>query len=178
MSNKSRFLGLAGAGLLAGAFISQFPLSAENVQKEDRAIIRTRTQVRMLDDLYKTAVVLITKHYVNSDTDLPAGSAAKALFKEMKQKGWHEVRLVDASGDPLVEANSPADDFEKTAVKAILDGNKTHEEVVSKEGKRYLRMATPVPVVMKKCTMCHPNYEKVPEGRAIGVLAYTMPVVE
>lgn len=42
--------------------------------KEDPAVERTRRQVRMLDDVYKTAVVLITKHYVKEDSDLPAGT--------------------------------------------------------------------------------------------------------
>ena len=40
----------------------------------------------MLDELYKTAVVLITKHYVDVDSDLPAGTAAIALFDAMKEK--------------------------------------------------------------------------------------------
>jgi hypothetical protein len=31
---------------------------------EDPAIVRTRQQALMLDDLYKTSVVLITEHYV------------------------------------------------------------------------------------------------------------------
>jgi hypothetical protein len=142
----------------------------------DPALERTRKQVRMLDDLYKTAVVLITEKYVNSDTDLPAGSAAKALFGAMKKKGWHEARLVDATGDPLIPGNAPADDFENEAVRQLLAGKAGHEQVVEKEGKRYLRAATPVPVVLKKCTMCHENYKSVKEGRPIGAISYIVPI--
>jgi hypothetical protein len=29
---------------------------------------------------------------------------------------------------------------------------------------------------MKKCVMCHPAYEKVPAGQAIGALGYTIPI--
>jgi hypothetical protein len=48
--------------------------------------------------------------------------------------------------------------------------------VVTIEGKRHLRAATPVPVVMKKCTMCHANYENVKKGVPIGVLSYDVPL--
>ena len=55
----------------------------------------------------------------------------------------------------------------------LLDGKAGYEQVVEKEGKRYLRSATPVPVVMDKCIMCHENYK----GKTIiGALGYTVPV--
>jgi len=169
---------LSVAALAAAAGMAALvPMGLSNAKDDaDPALERTRKQVRMLDDLYKTAVVLITDKYVNRDTDLPAGTAAKALFSAMKKKGWHDVRLVDASGDPIVAENAPADSFEKKAVEQLLKGQAGYEEVVDKGGKKYLRAATPVPVVMKKCIMCHPNYENVKEGQPIGALAYTLPI--
>ncbi|MCA9271030.1 MAG: DUF3365 domain-containing protein [Planctomycetales bacterium] len=143
---------------------------------EDAAVARTRKQVKMLDDLYKTAVVLITTHYVQEDSDLAAGEAAVALFAAMKEKGWHEVRLLDATGEPIVDANLPKDDFEKSAVKALLGGESWHEAVVDRDGKRYLRAATPIPVVLEKCTMCHDNYKNVKKGQPIGALSYTIEI--
>ncbi|MBI1901759.1 MAG: DUF3365 domain-containing protein [Planctomycetia bacterium] len=144
--------------------------------KKDPAVERTRKQVRMLDDLYKTAVVLITEHYVNTEQDLPAGSAAIALFDAMKKKGWHEVRLLDATGEPLEEKNSPADDFEKLAVAKLKAGEAYYDEIIDQGGQRYLRAATPIPVVLKKCAMCHPHYENVAKGKPIGALAYKVPI--
>ena len=77
------------------------------------------------------------------------------------------------SGDPIDADNKPKDDFERSAVKAMLAGQSGYEQVVEKEGKRYLRSATPVPVVMDKCIMCHANYK----GKTIiGALGYTVPV--
>ncbi len=145
--------------------------------KEDPAISRTREQVKMLDDLYKTAVVLITEHYVTDPSILSAASAAKALFAAMKKKGWHDVRLVgltDILNNP--GENAPKDAFEKQAKKLLLAGESSHEQVINKNGKRYLRMATAVPVVMKKCIMCHANFEG--NDGAIGTLSYTVPVIE
>ena len=145
-------------------------------EKDDAALERTRKQVRMLDDLYKTAVVLITTHYIEEDSKVPAGTAAIALFKAMKKKGWHEVRLLDATGDPLEDTNSPRDDFEKKAVEKLKGGMKYYDRVVELKGQRYLRAATPIPVVMKKCTLCHDNYKDVKAGYPIGALSYTIKV--
>lgn len=145
--------------------------------KEDPAITRTRQQVKMLDDLYKTAVVLITEHYVTDPSILSAATASKALFAAMKKNGWHDVRLLGFT-DVIYNAdeNLPQDTFEKMARKKLLEGKSSHEEVVTKNGRRFLRVATPVPVVMEKCIMCHANF-KGKEG-PIGSLSYTVPVIE
>lgn len=145
-------------------------------KRKDQAVERTRETVKMLDDVYKTAVILITTHYVNDEDDLPAGSAAIALFDAIKKKGWHEVRLIDASGEPIDDENTAKDDFEKAAVKQLKAGKSWHEEVIKKDGKRYLRAATPIPVVLQKCTKCHENYKAAKKNEPIGILSYTIPV--
>jgi len=82
----------------------------------------------------------------------------------MKDKGWHEVRLLDATGDPIEANNAPRDKFEKDAIAALKAGKPYFEQVVKKGGARYLRAATPIPVVMSKCIMCHDNYSDVEKG--------------
>ena len=141
------------------------------------AVNRTRKQILMLDDLYKTAVVAITEHYVNDPSTLSAASAAKVLFASMKQKGWHEARLLGFT-DVLFNAseNAPKDEFENNAKAALLSGAANYEEVVSKGGKDYLRMATAVPVVMEKCIMCHADF-KDKQG-AIGAISYTIELIQ
>jgi hypothetical protein len=141
--------------------------------EENRELNRARREVKLLDDIYKTAIVLITKHYVEEDSDLPAGEAFKVLFAGMKEKGWHEVRLLDATGEPLNAENSPQDTFEKNAITALLAGKPYYEEQAAKDGKRFLRAATPLPIVMDKCTMCHSNYR---DQKVIGALGYTLPL--
>ncbi len=134
---------------------------------------RARREVKLLDDIYKTAIVLITKHYVEESSDLPAGEAFKVLFAGMKEKGWHEVRLLDATGQPINDENVPQDAFEKNAVKALLAGKPYYEEQTEKDGQHYLRAATPIPIVMEKCTMCHDSYR---DQKVIGALGYTLPL--
>lgn len=177
MTHRARLGMLAALSAVALGLFVEARTSAQNKdEKPDPALERTRKQVLMLDDIYKSAIVLITEKYVNSDTDLPAGAAFQALFGAMKKKGWHEVRLLDATGEPLREKNSPADAFEKEAIKQLLAGKGGYEQVVEKDKKRYLRSATPIPVVMKKCTICHPHYADAKPGQAIGALSYTIPI--
>ena len=166
---------LALCGLMAAAFA--FGAAADAGKKprvNKRALERTRKQVRMLDDIYKTAVVLITDKYVNDADDFPAGSAAIALFSAIKEKGWHEARLLDATGMPYNEKNAPKDDFEKAAIDHLKAGAGYYEQVVVESGKPYLRAATPIPVVMKKCVMCHSHYEDAKKGEAIGAISYKL----
>lgn len=175
----TRYRRLVPIAMLAAACVVGWLLFAANPstaakKKSDPALERTRKTVRMLDDIYKTVVVLITQHYVNDENDLPAGSAAIALFDAIKKKGWHEVRLLDVAGDPIEEKNTAKDDFEKEAVAQLRKGKKYFERVVMKKNQRYLRAATAIPVVLKKCIMCHENYADAKPGEAIGALSYTI----
>ena len=170
---RARCFVLGMCGLLAG--LALLPTQGFTGGGGDEAVERTRKQTRMLDDLYKTAIVLITEHYVKGD-EPSAAVAGKLLWKEMKAKGHHEVRLIDATGTPIEASNVAVDDFEKGALKEILAGKASVDRVVEKDGKRFLRTATIVPVVMTKCVACHPHYAKVPKSQAIGALVYTLPV--
>jgi hypothetical protein len=176
---KGGILGSLATSIVVTSVLATFLSSeayAQDRKAEDAAVARTRKQVQMLDDLYKTAIVLVTENYVDEASDLAAGAAFQKLFEAMRKKGHHDVRLLDATGQPYNEKNLPRDDFEKAAVAALKSGKQTYEELVNKDGKRFLRVATPIPVVMKKCTLCHPAYEKAPAGQAIGALGYTIQV--
>ena len=160
-------LTIGGVGSFAAEKVSGSP---------DAAVERTRQEVKMLDDLFKNAIVLIDEHYVKKPSDLPAATAAKALWAALKKDGWYDVRilgLTDMIGDP---DDVPRDAFEQTAAKKLLAGEASYEEVVEKDEKRYLRVATGIPVVSDNCLMCHANF-KGNKGN-IGALAYTVPVVE
>jgi hypothetical protein len=178
MSRTKKSLCLVAALSIVGGitFLMQGSVNSEEKKPADPALERTRKTVRMLDDVYKTAVVLITEHYVNDDDDLPAGSAAIALFAAVKEKGWHEVRLLDATGDPYDDKNVAKDDFDRMAIKKLKAGGDFYDQVEEKKGKRFLRAATPIPVVLKKCIMCHEHYGDVKDGQPIGILSYTIPI--
>jgi Protein of unknown function (DUF3365) len=166
-------LGLAAILTIGG--VGSF--AAEKVSgAKDAAVERTRQEVKMLDDLFKNAIVLIDGHYVKTPSDLPAATAAKALWAALKKDGWYDVRilgLLDVIGDP---DDAPKDAFEKAAAKKLLAGEAPDEEIVEQGGKRYLRVATGIPVVSENCVMCHANF-KGNKGN-VGALSYTVPLIE
>ena len=73
----------------------------------------------MLDQIYKNAVVSITKRYVGTQDEQPAIMVAQDVFGAMKKQGWHSAKLVDATGDPMSESNAPKTEFEKEAARAV-----------------------------------------------------------
>ncbi len=168
------------SGLVALVAVFAAMSTAEEPKKaSDKAppeVRRARKTVKMLDDIYKTAVVLITDKYVHEEDDFPAGGAAVALFDAIKKKGWHEVRILDATGEPYDKANVARDNFDKQAIKALKGGKSYVDKVEKVDGKRVLRAATPIPVVMKKCVMCHPQYADAKKNEPIGILSYSIPI--
>ena len=167
------------AAVLAAGAVGLFLTGshAADPKGDEAALNRTRKQVKMLDDLYKTAIVLITQEYVTEKSSLPAGEAFQKLFAAMKKAGHHEVRLLDATGEPLNPDNAPKDEFERNAIIALKSGKPGYEQVTEKDGKKYLRSATPIPVVLDKCIMCHDQYKAAKEKKqVIGSLGYTIPI--
>lgn len=165
---------LAGA---AGAFALSGPsaesVSAKEPSKPDPAAVeRAREEVKKLDDLYKTAVVGITETYVDKQADVPAAAVAKALFEAMHKKGYHEAKLLDATGKPKNKKNVARSDFDRKAVAEIKGGKTYVEELGEKDGKPVLRAGTVVPAVMKQCVLCHGGKE----GRLLGVIVYEVPI--
>jgi len=176
-------LSLCAAMTLAASALSLFHWSTPASGKEpaaakpsDEAIARSRKTVQMLDNIYKQAVVLITDKYVHDEDDFAAGSAAVLLFKNISDGGSHTVRLIDATGEPYEPENVAKDAFEKEGIKRLKAGANNHEQIITADGKPYLRVLTPVPVVMQKCVMCHAHYADAKKGEPIGAISYTLPI--
>ena len=134
----------------------------------DPALDRTREQVKMLDALYKNAVVSVNAKYDGP----PAIKVAKDVFAAMKKAGWHDAKLVDASGTPQNEANLPQTDFEKRAAEAMKAGKPYYDEVTGSGADRKLLAATVVPAVAKKCAVCH----GAKEGDLLGFIRYEISI--
>jgi hypothetical protein len=159
-------VGLAALGVVAAD-------KADQKSKVDPAALkRTRESVKMLDDLYKNAVVIITKTYVEKQADTPAATVAKELFNAMHKQNWHLARLVDATGRPKNKENLPKTDFEKRGAEKIKAGKAYFEEIGEKDGKPVLRVATVVPSVLPQCATCHGGKQ----GRVLGAIVYELPI--
>ena len=177
MHADRRWLIATGAAVLLAGLSAWTPragvVTAGGEPTADPAVERARDQVKMLDGLYKTAVVSITTRYVDKQSQQPAIKVAKDVFGAMNKQGWHSARLVDATGEPLSDANLPKTDFEKDAARAMNAGQTYFERVVGEGKDRRLLAATVVPVVMQKCADCH-THKKV--GEVLGFIRYDIPV--
>ena len=159
------------------------PVPAEPTQSkttedaiDERELAHARGTVRLLDDVLKPTVVAIHKHYVHTESDLPAASIAKALFAELESKGYEKFRLIDLTGEPIIAKNVAVDDFEKRGAAAIKGGKDSYEEVVREDGVPKLRAMTSLPVVLPNCLMCHPHFEAYGKEKAIGAFVYKIPI--
>lgn len=162
-------------------YLLDVPKTHKQIMKElhesvmNLEVEHARKTVRMLDDLYKTYIVLITEEYVDDPSVLPAATLSKRVFKSMNKKGWHETRLLDATGTPFNPENNPKDDFEREAIKALLAGKTYFEKIEKIEGKNHLRAVTSVHAVMKGCLACHPDRKF---GDLLGGIAYIVDLEE
>jgi len=163
-------LGVLGVFLLKGA--EPAPAQGDKKQPDKVALERTRDQVKMLDTLYKTAVVSITNSYVEGQASVPAAMVAKDVFAAMHKNGYHNARLIDATGKPKNKKNVANTDFEKKAVEEMKAGKQYYEEIAQVDGKHVLRAATIVPVVLQQCSTCHGKKE----GALLGAIVYELPV--
>jgi hypothetical protein len=174
MMRLSVLVGMVGAGT-GGALLAIGMMMArvEAVEPTTEQLQAARQTTRMLDDLYKTAIVTVTDIYVEDATSVAAATAFQPVFRAMKQAKHHEVRLVDGLGDPINPDNAAADPFEKEAVRAMMAGQATFEKVETIEGQAYLRTMTSLPMVMEKCVLCHENYRG---QKLVGGVSYKLPL--
>jgi hypothetical protein len=163
---------LVVVGLTGGLAAKEKPAGAG----DQAAIERARKSVHMLDGIYKSAIVLITDKYLRDKKSYPAGRAAVAWFKTISKMGGHEVRILDASGEPYNEANVAKDEFDSEGIRQLKAGKGYYDQVVREGSKTYLRAITPIPVVMDKCIMCHANYKSAKKNEPVGALTYKMPI--
>lgn len=159
-------LGWIAAGL-SGLVLAGSALRADD-PKADPAVERAREQIQMLDTLYKNAIVSVNNRFDGP----PAIKMALDVFAAMEKGKWHRAKLVDASGSPQNEANTPKTSFEKRAVKVIQAGKPYYDEVSGTGKDRILSAATVVPAVTAKCAKCH----GATEGDLLGFVRYELPI--
>ncbi|QDV35042.1 hypothetical protein [Tautonia plasticadhaerens] len=161
--------GLLASAALLTTMVARPTSADEGGEGDDPALDRARAEVKMLDALYKTAVVSITERYQRGQ---PAIMVAKDVFGAMDELGHHSARLVDASQAPLGEQTSPETDFERRAAEAMRRGESYVEEVAGEGPDRRLLAATVVPAVHRRCASCH----GVEEGDLLGFIRYELPI--
>jgi len=170
-----RLLLAGGTTLSAVAFWHVAAGNEASTNEKDRNIRRARRETKMLDTLYKTAIVSVTQTYVQDDSSTAAITTFQPVLKAMKENKWHEVRLVDGLGDPINPENSPNDAFEKKAIQEMLAGKEMIDSVEMIDGKEVLRTMTILPMALDKCILCHENYRG---KKIVGGVSYRVPIAQ
>lgn len=158
------------ASVLRAAAVSAAPKTAAPVKAEAVSLAEGRRQVRMMDDIYKAAVISTHKMYVQDPGTPAAVIWAKQVIKQLEGKGWPESRLFASHDRPLNPENAIADDFERAAAVAFKSGKTSFEQVKGGE----LRYATDIRIIDRKCVMCHVRNK---EGDLLGGVAYRIKVL-
>lgn len=152
--------------------LNRTPVIAHEFPDSEKLNYARRT-VQMIDQLFKTFIILIDEEYVKDPSTLPAATLSKKVFKIMKDKGWYNIRLLDATGIPFNPENNPSDRFERDAIEAILSGKPYFERVEKIKGRSYLRAATKLTAISEGCIKCHPERKL---GDIIGAFSYSIPL--
>ncbi len=175
MSTWNLRLFLAGSATLGALGFWHFAagIDPQASSEKDRNLRSARRETKMLDTLYKTAIVSVTQTYVENDSSTAAITTFQPVLKAMKDGKWHEVRLVDGLGQPINPDNSPKDAFEKQAIKEMLAGKELIDAVEVIGGKEYLRTMTILPMALDKCVLCHDNYRG---KKIVGGVSYQVPL--
>jgi hypothetical protein len=129
------------------------------------SLTEARRLVRMMDDIYKHAVMATHKMYVQDAGTPSAITWAKQVLPQVEAKGWPRAHIFSATGRPLHPDNEPQDDFERAAVRGFQAGKSAVEAV---EGDT-LRYASEIRVTDRSCLMCHVRNH---EGDLLGGVSY------
>jgi len=165
--SRSRMIGAAMLILLAGSARVRGKEPGKPVRLSAEEAGRT---VRLLDDVYQSAVINTHKMYVRDPGTPSAVTWAKQVLRDVNGKGWPAARVFAASQRPLNPENDPADAFEEEAVKQFQRGQPVFERL---DGD-VLRYASSIRVVDRSCLTCHVHNR---EGDLLGGISYRAPLL-
>jgi hypothetical protein len=156
---------VAGAAALLTAGVAGAAQKPPAKQAEPLPPEEARRMVRMMDDIYRSAVLTTQRMYVHDPGTAAAVTWAKQVMRDLHGKGWPEARIFASTDRPLNPDNKIADDFEREALLAFKQGKSAFEKT---EGGVF-RYASELRVTDKSCLMCHVRNK---EGDLLGGVSY------
>ncbi len=148
------FTALLVAGL-AGSFGTALAGTASNAKPvaiaQPISLAEARRTVRLMNDIYVTAVLTTSKMYVQEPGTAAAVTWGKQVIREVNSRGGPQARIFTTADRPLNPENGAIDAFEREAGAAFVKGEAALEKVSS---GRY-RFAVPLRITDKSCLTCH-----------------------
>ncbi len=129
---------------------------------------QAKQRARMLHDIYESTLLSMHRHYFEPGKQQPIPSRAmEDVFYTGKRRWGVTARWLAVSAQAMNIDHKPRTPFEKAAVRQLISGKKTHEEV--RDG--IYRMAAPI-VLFANCIRCHTTRNK----RPIAGIVLSLPV--
>ncbi|MBV6470467.1 MAG: hypothetical protein NBKEAIPA_02382 [Nitrospirae bacterium] len=120
------------------------------------------------------ADIQVVKDHANLPDAIPfPATAVREMGEEATRTGTYSVRLV--SQNPMNSANSPKDNFENEAVRAIMAGAESYARRDEVNGVMTFRRAIPDKATSAACLSCHTNNQV---GDTLGMLSVSVPMAE
>jgi len=161
-------LGIIVAGFGMGSGSIALAAESGNPPSEEKQQFAQRTS----DLLLATLLAALTQEFDETKVDnVEEGKLSISLVFNDQNK---DMRLVGTRG-PLQKNNTPADDFERTALDYAMDG-KPYAVVKQVDGRWYLRRSVPLSNFRPECALCHTNYPAGPTEDWVGALMLRVPI--
>ncbi|GMV52086.1 MAG: hypothetical protein AMXMBFR67_36290 [Nitrospira sp.] len=118
--------------------------------------------------------IQVVKDHVSMPDAIPfPATAVREMGEEASKTGNYSARLV--SQNPMNPANTPKDNFENEAIRAIMAGADAYARRDEVNGVMTFRRAIPDKATAAACISCHTNSQV---GDTLGVLSVSLPMAE
>ncbi len=118
--------------------------------------------------------IQVVKEHTSIGDAIPfPATAVREMGEEASRTGLYNVRLI--SQNPMNAANSPKDNFENEAIRAIMAGAESYARRDEVNGVATFRRATVDKASSTACLSCHTNNQV---GDVLGMLSMSLPMSE
>jgi len=118
--------------------------------------------------------IQVVKDHASMADAIPfPATAVREMGEEASRTGLYNVRLI--SQNPMNQSNSPKDNFENDAIRAIMAGAESYSRRDDINGVPTFRRATVDKATSTACLSCHTNNQV---GDVLGMLSMSMPMTE
>lgn len=136
-----------------------------------RAYIATNYAAKIKKSKAGSEIQVLKEHAGNADAIPVPATAVREMGEEATRSGMYSARLV--SQNPMNSSNSPKDNFENEAIRAIMAGAESYARRDDINGVPTFRRAVVDKATTAACLSCHTSNQV---GDTLGMLSVALPM--
>ena len=136
-----------------------------------RAYIATNYAAKIKKSKAGSEIQVLKEHAGNADAIPVPATAVREMGEEASRSGMYSARLV--SQNPMNSSNSPKDNFENEAIRAIMAGAESYARRDDINGVPTFRRAVVDKATTAACLSCHTSNQV---GDTLGMLSVALPM--